>query len=216
MFTDVLDTRFLSFILVSALLIMAPGPDMALVTRNALAHGRQVAWITALGVSLGLLVWAAASVAGIGILLERSVVAFTVLKFIGAIYLAYLGVRSLLRSRSGPGEMGVVSSGASKRMQPEHWSAFKQGLLGNLLNPKAAVIWVSILPQFVRSSDSPLRLLLMLVAFEAMALTWLTLYGYLVSRAGESRAGLQVRRLLERVTGIVLIGLGFRLAMERR
>src|SRR2546421_265340 len=103
--------------------------------------------------------------------------------------------------------------------KPRHfhaWGALKQGLLGNLLNPKAGVIFVSILPQFFKPGDTPLRLVLMLLAFEAMILAWLNLYGYFVSRAGQSRVGAGVRRVLERVTGVVLIALGVRLALQRR
>jgi threonine/homoserine/homoserine lactone efflux protein len=85
-----------------------------------------------------------------------------------------------------------------------------------LLNPKAGVIFVSILPQFVTPGDSAPRLLLMLVAFEVMIVGWLLCYGAIVSRVRNSRIGASARRVLERATGIVLIGLGLRLAIERR
>ena len=81
---DLLDTRFATYLVVSALLIVTPGPDMALVTRNALAVGRRAASFTALGVGVGSLGWAVASAIGVGVLLERSVIAFTLLKLAGA------------------------------------------------------------------------------------------------------------------------------------
>lgn len=212
---DLIDVRFVTYVGVSALLIVTPGPDMALVTRNALSSGRHAASFTAVGVAVGILGWAVASAIGVGALLERSVIAFTLLKLAGAAYLGYLGLRSLLGGfRSGQPAAVLAPSLPSKRL--DDWVALKQGVLGNLLNPKAGVIFVSILPQFIRPGDSPLRLVLMLVAFEAMLVIWLNLYGYLVSHAGQSRFGASVRRGLERVTGVVLIGLGIRLAVERR
>src|SRR2546430_2357576 len=93
---DLIDARFATYLVVSALLIVTPGPDMALVMRNALSSGRGAAWFTAVGVGLGILGWAVASAIGVGALLERSVIAFTLLKLAGAAYLGYLGLRSLL------------------------------------------------------------------------------------------------------------------------
>src|SRR5689334_11797987 len=92
------DARLAAYLVVSAVLIMTPGPDMALVTRNALNAGSRAAVITAAGVALGIFGWALASALGVGLLLEQSAIAFTVLKLVGAAYLCYLGVRSLLAS----------------------------------------------------------------------------------------------------------------------
>jgi threonine/homoserine/homoserine lactone efflux protein len=209
-----IDGRFAAYLAVMALLILTPGPDMALVTRNALRSGRRAASFTACGVAAGSLVWAAASVLGVAVLLERSAIAFTVLKLAGAAYLGYLGLRTLLGSLRSE----VLAKGSEPPSRQPHLgdgAALKQGLLGNILNPKAGVIFVSIIPQFVRPGDPPLRLALMLLAFEIMILLWLNLYGALMSRAGESSAGVQVRRVVNRVTGVVLIGLGIRLAFER-
>ncbi len=94
--------------------------------------------------------------------------------------------------------------------------AFRQGLLNNLLNPKAGAIFATALPQFLRPGDSALRLMLMMLAYEVVLLSWLNLYGYLVSRAGRSRIGTRVRNILQAVTGVVLIALGVRLAFERQ
>jgi threonine/homoserine/homoserine lactone efflux protein len=203
-----------SYLVVSALLIVIPGPDMALVTRNALSYGRRTAALTALGVGLGILGWALASAVGVAVLLERSAIAFSLLKLAGAVYLGYIGVRGLLGSFQMARPAAPPDS-ALPAMRLAARTALQQGLLGNLLNPKAGVIFVSIMPQFVVPGDPPLRLALMLFAFEVMILSWLYLYGYLVSRAGQSRIGDRVRQALERVTGLVLIALGVRLAFER-
>jgi threonine/homoserine/homoserine lactone efflux protein len=145
-------------------------------------------------------------------LIQTSATAFSVFKLAGGAYLCYLGLRSLLArpaerdSPLGGDHRPVLSDGA----------VFRQGVLGNLLNPKAAAIFVTLLPQFISPGDSPLRLILMLAAYEAILLRWLAAYGQLVSRAGRSRLGTRVTDWLNRVSGVVLIGLGVRLAFERR
>jgi RhtB (resistance to homoserine/threonine) family protein len=202
------DARFAAYLAVMALLIFTPGPDTALVIRNALGSGARAATATAFGIGLGSLVWALASLLGVALLLQTSATAFTVLKLAGAAYLAYLGIRTLLAGRG--------SAGPARARRLDDRTAFQQGVLGNLLNPKAAAIFVTVLPQFIEPGDSPLRLVLMLVGYEVILIPWLSLYGRVVSRAGQSRFGTRVRDWLNRVTGVVLIGLGVRLAFERR
>jgi threonine/homoserine/homoserine lactone efflux protein len=209
------DARFAAYLAVAALLIVTPGPDTALVTRNALLAGRRVASFTALGIGAGSIFWALASVLGIAVLLEESVVAFTVCKFVGAAYLGYLGLRSLIASFQ-KSKQGAVSAPAPRATSLGKRVAFRQGLLNNLFNPKAGAIFATALPQFINPGDPPLRLMLMMLAYEAILLNWLNLYGYLVSWAGQSRFGIRVRDILQGVTGVVLIALGVRLAFEQK
>lgn len=209
------DARFGTYLAVIALLIVTPGPDMALVTRNALLAGRRAASFTALGIATGSIFWGLMLVLGIATLLESSVVAFTICKYVGAAYLGYLGLRSLIASFRGEKHAKSVTDAPRVQVLGKR-TAFKQGLLGNLLNPKAGAIFATILPQFIRPGDPPLRLVLMMFAFETFLLVWLNLYGYLVNRAGQSRFGTHTRKVMNRVTGVVLIALGLRLAWEQR
>lgn len=206
-----MDARFWAFVAVVTLLIVTPGPDMALVTRNALRGGRRVAALTAGGVSAGSAIWGLTSVLGLAVLLEGSATAFTVVKLVGAAYLLVLGALTLA------GRSWHLPSAVHRRPRAAlgDRTAFAQGLVGNLLNPKAGAIFVTVVPQFIRPGDSPLRLLAMLGAYEAVLSGWLTLYGYVVVRTARGRAGARVRALLSRVTGLILIGLGVRLAVER-
>ena len=214
MFTA-LDGRFAAWIAVAVVLIITPGPDTALIIRQALRGGARAASRSALGVGVGSSVWALASVLGVAVLLESSAAAFTVLKLAGAAYLIYLGARSLIGSFGATGD--ATSAKARQEVEPVRASsAFVQGLLNNLLNPKAAAVFVTVMPQFIQPHDSLLRLLLMVAFFDAMVVLWLCAYGYVVSRAGRSRIGVRVRRTLEGVTGVVMIALGARLALERR
>ena len=209
------DARFGVFVAVATLLIVTPGPDTALVTRNALLAGRRAASFTTLGIGAGSIIWALASVFGIAVLLEDSVVAFSIFKFAGAAYLGYLGLRSLIVSFK-TSKQASLTTPAPQTTHLGELVAFRQGLLSNLLNPKAGAIFATTLPQFINPGDSPTRLVLMLLAYEAILLIWLHFYGYLVSRAGQSRFGTRVRAILQGVTGVVLLTLGVRLAFEKK
>jgi threonine/homoserine/homoserine lactone efflux protein len=210
---DMLDARFGAFLIVATLLIVTPGPDTALVIKNALGSGWRASSMTALGIALGSLVWGLAAVLGLAVLLEESVTAFTIFKLAGAAYLVYLGVRTIagtLRSKDATGQLRASVNRVSD------FVAFRQGLVNNLLNPKAGAIFATALPQFVIWSDSPMRLMLMMVAYEAILLVWLNIYGYAISQARRSRIGKGLSTAVERLMGAVLIALGVRLAFERR
>jgi threonine/homoserine/homoserine lactone efflux protein len=203
-----MDGRFAAFLLVAVVLIVTPGPDMALVTRNAFRGGPREVSLTAFGVGMGLLTWGLTAAAGLAAVLSASAVAYTAVRFTGAVVLGFLGLRSLLAARRGATAAGLPA--ASRTRYP-----FLQGLLNNLLNPKAGAIFVSVVPQFVRPGDSPLRLAAMVAAFALIATVWLHLYGILLAGA-RTRHGSRVRRTMEAATGAVLIALGLRLAVESR
>ena len=200
----------LPFLALSVLLILIPGPDTAMVTKNAVVGGRRSGVFAAIGVSVGLTIWTAAAALGIAALLRASSVAFFTLKVVGAIYLTWVGVQ-MLRSRGlagGEDPAGRASSGVR---------ALRQGLLSDLGNPKIAVFFTSLLPQFVRGHGSAfLPLLFMGVTFAVLTLVWLATYALAVGHASGVLRRPAVRKALDRFTGVVLIGFGVRLALERR
>jgi threonine/homoserine/homoserine lactone efflux protein len=209
----ILDQRFLAFLLVFALLIVTPGPDTAMVIRSALAGGRRASSFTALGIGIATIAWVAAALLGVAVIIQRSPLAFAVLRLAGGGYLAYLGARSLtsaLRDARGVVEPSDERAGLDDR------SAFTQGLMSNLLNAKTGWFFLTVLPQFVEPTDPAQRWVLMLLAYELMLLVWLNLYGYVVSRAARTFMGTAFRRTLQGITGLVLIGLGARLLLEQR
>lgn len=206
-----IDGRLVAWVALSALLIATPGPDTALIIRNALAAGPRTSTMSTLGVAVGTVVWVTASAVGVGVLLERSSTAFTVLKLAGAAYLCYLGFRSLFSSQRE--EVAVPTAAHSRLSRKTAWS---QGLFSNLLNPKTGAFFVTVMPQFVMPGDPATRLLVMVAIFEVMLVAWLIAYGHAVSRLGRSGLGTRIRQVMTRVTGLVLIGLGARLAFERR
>ena len=202
----------LAFVGVVAVIVVVPGPDMALVLRNGLADGRRAAVETALGVNAGLLVWALAAALGIAALLSASAPAFTALKIAGAAYLVVLGLRALADAWRGAPVAAVTSPSGSRRASP-----FRQGMVTNLLNPKIALVFTTLIPQFV-DADGPAAAQTVLLAtlFIAMGLVWLVSYALLVARVGAVLRRPALRRFLNAVTGVVLTTLGVRLALDRR
>ncbi len=194
-----------------AVIVVLPGPDMALVLQNGLAGGRRASLATALGICAGLLVWALAAALGIAALLHASAPAFTALKLAGAAYLVWLGVTALLQAWRGTGA-DLTAPRPRRKTSP-----FRQGLLTNLLNPKIALVFTTLIPQFVDpDGNGAAQTLLLAGVFIAMGLVWLTAYALLVAKVGAVLRRPAVRRALSAVTGVVLIGLGVRLVLERR
>ncbi len=199
----------LPFLAISILLIVIPGPDTAMVTKNAVAGGRRSGVYAAFGVSVGLTIWTAAAALGIAALLRASEIGFDLLKFAGAIYLTWVGIQ-MLRSRGVVADAPSARTGSGKK-------AFRQGLLSDLGNPKIAVFFTSLLPQFVHGTGSAFTPLLFLgVVFAVLTLLWLAVYALAVGHASGWLRRPGVRKALDRVTGVVLIGFGVRLALEHR
>jgi RhtB (resistance to homoserine/threonine) family protein len=194
-----------------ALLTITPGADMAMVARSVFAGGRRDAFATTLGISAGCLAWACASALGVAAVLAASQTAYDTLRLVGAAYLVWLGVQSLLAARRGD-YRAPAASAAPRRSSP-----FRQGLLTNLFNPKIAVFYSTFLPQFIGPGDSALAVSMLLACVHiALGIVWLSLYAWLLARAVEAFKGSRLRRALDGLTGTVLVALGLRLAAERR
>lgn len=199
-----------AFVALSAIVICTPGQDTALTIRNTLAGGRRSGMATAGGVAAGQLVWTVAASAGVVALLSASEPVFRALKLAGAAYLVYLGMQSLYaaltRRMHGPTVGGGASVSASQ--------ALRQGVISNLGNPKMAVFFASLLPQFAPGGSASFVALLALgLLFSSLTFGWLTLYATAVARVRRFLAG-SVRRVVDALTGIVLVIFGIRLAQD--
>jgi threonine/homoserine/homoserine lactone efflux protein len=197
----------LAFLGISVLVIVTPGQDTALAIRNSLLGGRRPGVFTALGVSSGQAVWALATSVGLAALIVAFEPAFVALKLAGAAFLVYLGSQALLgairgrhveRTHGG----GPLTSGV----------AFRQGVLSNLGNPKMAVFFTSLLPQFGTAFASLLALGLL---FSLLTGLWLAAYAVAAARARRLLERDRIRRVLDAVTGAVLVALGLRVAAAR-
>jgi threonine/homoserine/homoserine lactone efflux protein len=203
-----------AFVGVAALVIITPGPDTALTVRNALLGGRRAGVATAAGVALGLAVWTAAASAGLAALLVASEPAFVAVKLAGAAYLVLLGLQTLVHAWRGRPAEGDGEREAA-RLRPG--VALRQGLLNDLGNPKIAVFFTTLLPQFAPADGPAFATLLAFgLLFCAMTFAWLCVYSAVVARAGRALRRPRVRRALDAVMGAALVAVGVRVAVERR
>jgi threonine/homoserine/homoserine lactone efflux protein len=208
--------KFTAFIAISALVIVTPGQDTALTIRNTLFGGRLGGVFTALGVITGQLIWAVTTSAGLSTLVLGSQRAFTALKLAGAAYLAYLGARTLAAAirRSADNETDVAAVKTARLATTS--AAYRQGVISNLGNPKIAFFFTSLLPQFAGRDQSFVTLVSLGVVFATMTLIWLSAYAVAVAKVGDVLRQPRIRQMTEGLTGVVLIGLGLRLATEHR
>jgi len=202
-----------AFLAVAVVVIVTPGQDTVLTIRNTLRGGRRSGFLTGVGVATGQAAWTLAASFGITALLVASPLAFTLVRYAGAAYIVWLGLTSLRDAWRGThaahrGEAPAEARGDAR-------ASLRQGLISNLGNPKMAVFFTSLLPQFTPAGaglDVPLRLGLL---FCTMTLVWLTLYAIVVARAGDVMRRPRVRRAVDAAAGTVLVGFGVKLLAGR-
>jgi threonine/homoserine/homoserine lactone efflux protein len=200
----------LPFLAVVAVITITPGPDMALVLRNGARGGSGAAWWTGLGCCTGIASYAAATTAGLSALLIQSHTAFTALRLVGGIYLAYLGATALWHARKS-----LAAAAADAPMAGSRRTAYRQGLVTNLLNPKIALLFLALIPQFVATGEPAFRTTGFLAGtFLVIAVVWWRVFSLAVGALGRVLARPRVRTWLERATGCVLVGLGVRVVLR--
>lgn len=222
--------QLVPFLLVVAVLTITPGPDMALVLRNGVRGGSGLAWWTGLGCCTGIAAHATAAVIGLSAVLAASAQAYEVVKLVGAAYLVYLGATALWRSRHGSGDLPGAGGGESNptdtadradtadtagAVLTTRSAAYRQGVFSNLLNPKIALLFLTLLPQFVSADEPRMRTSAVLaVAVLCVAVVWWRLFSLGVGVLGRVLSRERVRLLFDRATGVVLVVLGVRVAVE--
>jgi RhtB (resistance to homoserine/threonine) family protein len=188
---------------------MSPGIDTALITKRTMADGQTGGYKMALGLASGSLVHTLAAAFGLSALLLQSALAFEIVKYAGALYLMYLGISAFLSKKTD-----TVSP--IKEEQSKETSAFRQGLVSNVLNPKVAVFFLTFLPQFVQSDQNvTLQLLLMGITYTILAITWFFVFVFFINYLRKWLTTPSVQRFMDKATGVVLIGFGLKLAFEK-
>jgi threonine/homoserine/homoserine lactone efflux protein len=201
----------LLFIAAGLLLNITPGPDLLLIIGRATAQGVRAGVAAALGIAAGCLVHTAAVALGVAALLATSSVAFEVIKWAGAAYLAYLGLRLLLSRAAADAPMTATPPATARAI-------FWQGFVTNVLNPKVALFFLALLPQFVapEATAKPLALAVLGVLFALNSLLVIVPVAWLAGRAGHRlRSAGRAQRWLDRALGALFIGLALRLALTR-
>jgi threonine/homoserine/homoserine lactone efflux protein len=202
------------FLGVVAVLVVTPGPDMLLVVRNGLSGGVRGAWLTGLGCCTGITVHATAAVLGLSAILAASATAYAAVKLAGAAYLAYLGARMLI-SAIMSGNLSPEAAAPSGRPVGGPGTAFRQGVVTNLLNPKIALLFLTLLPQFVADGEPRLRTGAILAAvFLGIAVLWWRTFSLAIGPISRVLRAPRARRMLDTVAGCALIAISARVAFE--
>lgn len=204
---------WLVFFSAALALNVSPGPDLLFVLSRTLSGGRRVGVASACGVCSGALVHVAAAALGISAILATSALAFAVVKYVGAAYLLYLGIQALRSAGAGM----QLNLNAAPRTSA--WQAYRQGILVDILNPKAAIFFMAFLPQFVRADQGAVAVQLLVLGVLVVMVAIVVECALVLLAARASSALRENRRLsqwLDRVLGSVLIGLGIRLGLAER
>jgi RhtB (resistance to homoserine/threonine) family protein len=205
--------QYYFFIVMSILLIILPGPDTGLATKNTIAYGKKGGLKTVLGITSGLFIHTFAAVLGLSAIIVKSAFLFSAFKYIGAIYLIYLGFISLWSLRK---KEVTIEGDEQKQSKYQGASCFRQGFLTNLLNPKVAVFFLTFLPQFVvPESNAFLQLFAMGVIYTGLTFVWFVLYVSLIDYISAWMKKPSAQHVIQGITGFVLVGFGIKLALEK-
>ncbi|WP_269792766.1 LysE family translocator [Stenotrophomonas sp. Iso1] len=209
-------SQLLLFMLAGWVLNLTPGPDVLYIISRSLRGGRRAGVAAVAGISAGCLVHVALASLGLGMLLATSATLFTAIKWIGAAYLLWVGVR-LLRN---PGVPAALQDGVDAANSPAGtgWQVFAGGFLTNVLNPKVVLFFLAFLPQFIAPSvqNKALAFALLGIVFTINALPVNAIYVLLADRMRSSRWAARGMQWLDRVAGVLFIGFGLRLALTAR
>ena len=211
MIHSIFDAQTLAFIAVAAALAVTPGADTLLVIKNSVRAGQRAGWATTGGILSGVMAHALLSALGLSVVLAQSDRLFFLIKSLGAVYLVWLGVRALWQS-SRP-----LPRADGRPMALPCSSAFREGLLTNVLNPKVAIFYIAFLPQFISVDDPVLAKSIVLAGIHnGFSLIWLGGLVWALSRGQHwfQRSGVQ--KALARVSGTLLVGMGVKLFLTER
>jgi RhtB (resistance to homoserine/threonine) family protein len=202
------------FLTLCVFLVILPGPDTAIVTKNTITVGKIGGFKTALGTCCALCVHTSAAVLGLSAIIMKSALLFSIFKYVGAFYLIYMGVKALLSFKKKDETAASIEVNIKKQVKST--SCFKQGFLTDFLNPKVAVFFLTFLPQFVESGSNKFFPFLILgFTYIVMTAVWFLLYVSLINRISAFMKKPKTQKIIEGITGAVLIGFGLKLALEK-
>jgi RhtB (resistance to homoserine/threonine) family protein len=203
-------TEWMTVFAIGLIAVVSPGPDFALTLRNSLAYSRQAGIYTAVGVTAGHIIHATYCLVGIGAIISQSILLFNLLKWLGAAYLIYIGFKSLKAKKQS-----YEISSLQRTKDISRWMAFRMGLLGDVLNPKATLFFLALFTQIIHPATPLAAQLLYGITIVLIALVWYNLVAIAISQRTIKNALQSVLHWLERLTGAVLIALGLRLATAK-
>ncbi|MDP3057741.1 MAG: LysE family transporter [bacterium] len=201
--------EFITVVVVHLLAVMSPGPDFAMISRNSLVYSRKTGTYSAVGLALGILVHVTYSLVGIGFIISKSIVLFSIIKFLGAGYLIFIGYKSL---KAKPHKLSADQ--LSEKNNMDKFAAIKMGFLTNALNPKATLFFLSLFTQVI-SKETPL-LIQVFYGLEMVTMTfiWFSIVASVLSHSLVQEKFASVHHRIEKFFGVILIALGIKVALS--
>lgn len=204
--------EFIALGLIAFLGAVSPGPDFVLISKIALSQNRKAGVIAALGVSVGCLVHISYCLIGIGFLVAQSILLFSIIKYLGAAYLIYIGFQALRAKKEQGVLSGLSHSHAQTQPKVNYVSAFHQGFMVNLLNPKGALFFLSVFTQVIDPHTPTFVQLLMGLEMSLIGFLWFSFLTFVLSSSSLKKRLLTVGHLIEKCLGGALIFLGLKVA----
>ncbi|MEK4230270.1 LysE family translocator [Solibacillus sp. FSL H8-0538] len=208
--------NLLIFIMIATMLVIIPGVDFLLVTKNTLNYGKHAGHFTTLGILLGLTVWTILAVLGLATIVANSIILFTIIKYLGAIYLLWLGVQALLARKSTMADLLKPNQNSSVKKHT-YRSCFAQGALNDLLNPKTLLVYMTLMPQFINTNNSITpQLITLAVILMVISVVWFIIIVFILDIIRGWFLRPSVQSIFNKATGVMLIFLGICVALEEK
>ena len=202
--------NFPLFLISSILIIISPGPDFVYVVTRGMSEGNKAGFLSALGISIGLLIHTLFAAFGLSAIIQTSMIAFLIIKYVGAGYLAFIGLRVIFNNKNLKNDESKLDSGQR--------NVFTQGIITNVFNPKAIVSFMAFLPQFVdlKIANPIWQFTSLGLILSLMAVTWFGVIGYFAGSFGSIiRKSQIIQNWIKYLSGSIMIMLGLRLALQK-
>ena len=205
----------LTYISIAAMMVVIPGADTMLLVKNTLSYGTKAGRFTVLGLATGLTFWTLIAVLGLAVVIAQSVVLFSTIKYIGAAYLIFLGIKSFFaKSVFSLKEMQQQTNMSTTESSDRHnKESFKQGVLSNIFNPKTVLVYITVMPQFINlGGNVNQQLIVLALILTLLAITWFLFLVYLMDFAKKWLNNPRFQKVFQKSAGLVLIGFGIKTA----
>lgn len=206
----------LAYIPIAAMMVIIPGADTMLVMKNTLRYGPKAGRYNILGLATGLSFWTVIAILGLSVVIAKSVILFTTIKYLGAAYLIYLGVKSFFaKSMFSLDDMQSQAKNMASSPKRYYKTSFIQGSLSNILNPKTVLVYVTIMPQFINLNGNINQQLIILASIlTLLAVLWFLFLVYIIDYAKKWMKNSKFQKVFQKITGIILVGFGIKTGLS--
>ncbi|MBK4210270.1 homoserine/threonine efflux transporter [Bacillus licheniformis] len=204
----------LSYISIAAMMVVIPGADTMLVVKNTLRYGPNAGRCNVLGLATGLSFWTLIAVLGLAVVIAKSVILFNTIKYLGAAYLIYLGIKSFFAKKMF--SLEEIQAEKNKNASSRHYKdSFMQGLFSNILNPKTVLVYITIMPQFINLRESVnQQLIILALILTFLAVFWFLILVYLIDFAKKWLRSVKFQKIFQKAAGLVLVGFGVKTGLD--